>query len=47
MMILYNMFDSDGNCISTLEKLLDEKRKKRSCFEKYFWCFFKKSKGNV
>jgi len=41
------MFDSDGNCISTLEKLLDEKREKRSCFEKYFCCFSKKSKGNV
>lgn len=39
------MFDSDGNCISVLEKALDEKHEKRSCFKKYLSCCFdKKSK---
>ena len=42
------MFDSEGQCISTLEKLLDEKREKRSCFEKYFCCYLRlKSRNNV
>ena len=43
MTILYKMFDSDGNCISTLEKALGEKHEKRSCFKKYFSCFFYKN----
>lgn len=39
------MFDSDGNCISVLEKALGEKNEKRFCFKKYFaCCFYNKSK---
>ena len=42
------MFDSDGNCISTLEKLLNEKQEKRSWFERYFaCCFYKKYKESI
>ena len=32
------MFDSDGNCISVLEKLLGEKREKRTWYQKYICC---------
>ena len=35
------MFDSDGNRISVLEKMLGEKEVKRSFLKKYCFCFFR------
>ena len=39
---IIGMLDSSGNCISTLEELLGQKKPKRSFAEKYFCCFFAK-----
>jgi hypothetical protein len=35
------MEDSDGQIISVLEKLLEEKKPARSFWEKYFFCWCK------
>lgn len=35
------MEDSDGQVISVLEKLLDIKQPARSCWEKYWCCWYK------
>ena len=35
------MEDSDGQVISVLEKLLNIKQPARTCWEKYWWCWFK------
>lgn len=41
------MFDSDGNCISVLEKLLGEKKEKRTWFEKYLGCCFTRKSADT
>ena len=37
------MLSSDGHAISALERILLERQPARSCWEKYFGCFSKKS----
>ncbi len=32
--------DSDGNTISVLEEILEQKQRKRTFLEKYLWCCF-------
>lgn len=46
---IINMLDSynetivsdNERCVSVLEKLLMRKKEKKSCFKRYFTCFFK------
>jgi hypothetical protein len=36
-----NIVSDNERCISVLEKLLMRKEEKKSCFKRYFTCFFK------
>ena len=45
---MYSNMDSNGETISVLEELLNEKTRRRKCWKKHMCCcFYKKKKVNI